>query len=145
MEWPRTSKTRGLGLNVFQSCLWQHVDLDFYRGHRSKFIWSCFIGTDRAKRGKLALWFRNMSISPLYCKYKRLNACLLFDKLFKRLVRLLKNVTKIRTLRSLINIQSLIPVQGRGWHYFTSPRDSKKSKFSHLEIYLVVLEQLTGL
>ena len=25
------------------------------------------------------------------------------------------------------------------------PRDSKKSKFSHLEIYLVVLEELTGL
>ena len=63
------------------------------------------------------------------------------------------------TLRSLINAQSLIAVQG-GWHYFTKssmiaralgfshflgPRDSKKSKFSHLEIYLWVLEQLTGL
>ena len=32
------------------------------------------------------------------------------------------------------------------FHYFgPRPRDSKKSKFSHLETYLVVLEQLTGL
>ena len=64
----------------------------------------------------------------------------------------------IHTLRSLINVQSLITVQGG--QFFTKslksaqalsfshslgPRDSKMSKFSHLEIYLVVLEQLTGL
>ena len=60
------------------------------------------------------------------------------------------------TLRSLINVQSLITVQGvtlfykklkvsSGLGLFPFPRDSKKSKFSHLEIYLVVLEQLTGL
>ena len=62
------------------------------------------------------------------------------------------------TLRSLINVQSLITVQGVTLFYkkfkvslglglfpFIGPRDSKKSKFSHLEIYLVVLEQLTCL
>ena len=56
------------------------------------------------------------------------------------------------TLRSIINVQSLITVQGATFFYkkfkvssglglfpFLRP---KKSKFSHLEIYLVVLEQL---
>ena len=32
-----------------------------------------------------------------------------------------------------------------GFSHSLGPRDSKKSKFSHLEIYLVVLEELIGL
>ena len=59
----------------------------------------------------------------------------------------------VTTLRSLINVQSLIIVQGvtlfykkfkisSGNRLFPFP---KMSKFSHLEMYLVVLQQLTGL
>ena len=72
-------------------------------------------------------------------------------------------VSECHILRSLINVHSLIIVQGVTLFYkrFTvssglwlfpflragalGPRDSKKSKLSHLENYLVVLEQLTGL
>ena len=32
-----------------------------------------------------------------------------------------------------------------GFSHSLAPRDTKKSKLSHLEIYLVVLEELTGL
>ena len=62
----------------------------------------------------------------------------------------------INAMATLINVQSLITVLGGGdiilqkvpalgFSHSLGPRDSKKSKFSHLEIYLVVLEQLTGL
>ena len=41
--------------------------------------------------------------------------------------------------------KSLKSALALGFSHSLGPRDSKKSKFSHLEIFLGVLEQLTGL
>ena len=41
--------------------------------------------------------------------------------------------------------KSLMSARALDFSHSLGPKDSKKSKFSHLEIYLVVLEQLTGL
>ena len=63
------------------------------------------------------------------------------------------NYSKVSYKRTVFNnrtggdliLQKVKSARALDFSHSLGPRDSKKSKFSHLEIYLVVLEQLTGL
>ena len=106
-------------------------------------------------------WFskmnQNLNLTPLF--FENIKSLRNLQKFYdyKGLILIVFNCSW-STLRSLINVQSLITVQGvtlfykslksaraLGFSHSLGPRDSKKSKFIHLNIYLVVLEQLTGL
>ena len=56
-----------------------------------------------------------------------------------------RTVFNNRTGGDIILQKKLMSARALGFSHSLGPRDSKKSKFSHLEIYLVVLEQLIGL
>ena len=65
----------------------------------------------------------------------------------------MRRYSKISNKRTVFNsrtggdyfTKSLKSARALGLSHSLGPRDSKKSKFSHLEVYLVVLEQLTDL